>query len=69
MIVYGLAGTMDIDLANDPIGQDFNGNDVFMADIWPTTEEIEEVINSSISAEMFSKRYADVFKGDERWRT
>lgn len=68
VIVYGLAGTMDIDLANDPIGQDFNGNDVFMADIWPTTEEIEEVINSSISAEMFSKRYADVFKGDERWQ-
>lgn len=68
VIVYGLAGTMDIDLANEPIGQDYDGNDVFMADIWPTTEEIEEVINSSISAEMFSTRYADVFKGDERWQ-
>ncbi len=68
VIVYGLAGTMDIDLANDPIGQDSDGNDVFMEDIWPTTEEIEEVINSSISAEMFSTRYADVFKGDERWQ-
>ena len=68
VIVYGLAGTMDIDLANDPLGQDQDGNDVFMADIWPTTEEIEEVINSSISAEMFSTRYADVFKGDERWQ-
>ncbi len=67
VIVYGLAGTMDIDLANDPIGQDEAGNDVFMADIWPSQEEIDEVINSSISAEMFSKRYADVFKGDERW--
>lgn len=68
VIVYGLAGTMDIDLANDPIGQDANGNDVFMVDIWPSTEEIEEVINSSISAEMFSTRYADVFKGDARWQ-
>ena len=68
VIVYSLAGTMDIDLANDPIGQDEAGNDVFMADIWPTTEEIDEVVNSSISAEMFATRYADVFKGDDRWR-
>ncbi|MDO5535594.1 MAG: aconitate hydratase AcnA [Propionibacteriaceae bacterium] len=68
VIVYGLAGTMDIDLAVDPIGQDEQGNDVFMSDIWPTQAEIDEVINSSISAEMFSARYADVFKGDERWQ-
>ncbi len=68
VIVYALAGTMDIDLARDPIGQDADGNDVFMADIWPTTEEIEAVVNGSISAEMFSSRYADVFKGDERWQ-
>ena len=67
VIVYGLAGTMDIDLANDPIGQDDQGNDVFMSDIWPSQAEIDEVINSSISAEMFATRYADVFKGDERW--
>jgi len=66
--VYGLAGTMDIDLANDPIGQDEQGNDVVMADIWPSQAEIDEVINSSISAEMFATRYADVFKGDERWQ-
>lgn len=69
VIVYALAGTMDIDLATDPIGQDHNGNDVFMADIWPTTAEIEEVIGGSISAEMFAARYADVFSGDERWRS
>ena len=69
VIVYALAGTMDIDLATQPIGQDTAGNDVFMADIWPTTQEIESVVSSSISAEMFSKRYADVFAGDEKWRT
>ena len=69
VIVYALAGTMDIDLATDPIGQDRDGNDVFMADIWPTTAEIEDVIGGSISAEMFATRYADVFSGDERWRS
>ena len=68
VIVYALAGTMDIDLANDPLGQDEQGNDVFMADIWPTTQEIEDVIGSSISADMYKSRYADVFKGDERWQ-
>ena len=67
VIIYALAGTMDIDLFNDPIGQDRNGNDVFMRDLWPTQAEIEDVINSSISSEMFSSRYADVFAGDERW--
>ncbi|WP_297743285.1 aconitate hydratase AcnA [uncultured Tessaracoccus sp.] len=69
VIVYALAGTMDIDLFNEPIGQDKDGNDVFMKDIWPTEAEIEEVIGSSISSEMFKERYADVFKGDERWRS
>ena len=69
VIVYALAGTMDIDLFNDPIGQDRDGNDVFMRDIWPSQAEINEVIGSSISKEMFTERYADVFKGDERWRS
>ena len=69
VIIYALAGTMDIDLFNDPIGQDRNGNDVFMRDLWPTQAEIEDVINSSISSEMFSSRYADVVAGDERWRS
>ena len=68
VIVYALAGTMDIDLANDPIGQDRDGNDVFMRDVWPTQAEIDEVVKSSISAEMFASRYADVFAGDERWQ-
>lgn len=68
VIVYALAGTMNIDLDKEPIGQDRDGNDVYMRDIWPSTAEIEEVVNSSISAEMFAARYADVFKGDDRWR-
>ncbi|MHA7860550.1 aconitate hydratase AcnA [Tessaracoccus sp. Y36] len=69
VIVYALAGTMDIDLFSEPLGQDQDGNDVFMADIWPTQAEIEEVVAGSISAEMFSSRYADVFSGDDRWRS
>ncbi|MCC2592830.1 aconitate hydratase [Tessaracoccus sp. OS52] len=69
VIVYALAGTMDIDLFNDPIGQDQEGNDVYMRDIWPTQAEIEEVVASSINADMFTSRYADVFAGDERWQT
>ena len=69
VIVYALAGTMDIDLFNEPIGQDESGADVYMRDIWPTGAEIEEVVGSSISAEMFTTRYADVFAGDERWQS
>ncbi len=69
VIVYALAGTLDIDLASEPLGQDADGADVYMRDIWPTTEEIETVVGSSISSEMFAKRYADVFAGDEKWRT
>lgn len=68
VIIYALAGTMDVDLLNDPVGQDPDGNDVYMKDLWPTQGEIEEVIGSAINAEMFASRYADVFAGDERWR-
>ncbi len=69
VIIYAIAGTMDIDLFTEPIGQDKSGNDVYMRDIWPSGAEIEEVVGSSISAEMFTTRYADVFAGDERWRS
>ncbi len=69
VIVYALAGTMDIDLFNEPIGQDQSGADVYMRDIWPTGAEIEEVVGSSINAKMFTTRYADVFAGDERWQS
>ncbi|MCE1173195.1 MAG: aconitate hydratase AcnA, partial [Propionibacteriales bacterium] len=68
VIAYGLAGTMNIDLATEPLGTGSNGEPVYLADIWPTTDEIEQVVGSSISAEMFATRYADVFAGDERWQ-
>ncbi|WOP18091.1 aconitate hydratase AcnA [Raineyella sp. LH-20] len=68
VIAYALAGTMDIDLNNEPLGRDKDCNDVYLRDIWPTQAEIDEVVASSISPEMFTKDYADVFKGDERWR-
>ncbi|WP_205877784.1 aconitate hydratase [Mycobacterium camsae] len=69
VIAYAIAGTMDFDFENDPLGQDTDGNDVFLKDIWPTTEEIEETIASSINRDMFTESYADVFKGDDRWRS
>ncbi|BBY61266.1 aconitate hydratase [Mycolicibacterium sarraceniae] len=69
VIAYGIAGTMDFDFENDPLGQDTEGNDVFLKDIWPTTAEIEETIASSINRDMFTASYADVFKGDDRWRS
>ncbi|PXX59108.1 aconitate hydratase [Nocardia tenerifensis] len=68
VIAYALAGTMDFDFETDPLGQDADGNDVFLKDIWPSSKEIEATIASAISQDMFVKSYADVFKGDERWR-
>ena len=69
VIAYALAGTMDFDFEADALGTDKDGNDVFLKDIWPSTEEIEETIASSISRDMFTTSYADVFKGDDRWRS
>ncbi|MGJ0121254.1 aconitate hydratase AcnA [Williamsia sp. MIQD14] len=68
VIAYALAGTMDFDFESDPLGQDTDGNDVFLKDIWPSGEEIEKTISESISPEQYAADYADVFKGDERWR-
>lgn len=68
VIAYALAGTMDFDFEHDALGQDNEGNDVFLKDIWPSPKEIQDTIDSSISKEMYTKGYADVFKGDERWR-
>jgi aconitate hydratase len=68
VIAYALAGTMDFDFETDPLGQDQNGNDVFLRDIWPSSQEISDTIASSINKKMFTDNYADVFKGDERWR-
>ncbi|WP_329061895.1 aconitate hydratase [Amycolatopsis sp. NBC_01480] len=68
VIAYALAGTMDFDFEHQPLGQDTDGNDVFLKDIWPTPQEIQETIDSSITQEMFTKDYADVFDGGERWK-
>jgi aconitate hydratase len=68
VIAYALAGTMDFDFANDALGTDSEGTDVFLRDIWPSQKDITDTIASSIDREMFVKNYADVFKGDDRWR-
>ncbi|QNE89583.1 aconitate hydratase [Corynebacterium incognita] len=68
VIAYAIAGTMDFDFENEPLGQDQEGNDVFLADIWPTPQEIEDTIQSAISRELYEADYADVFKGDDAWR-
>jgi aconitate hydratase len=68
VIAYALAGTMDFDFENQPLGTDTDGSEVFLRDIWPTPADVQQTIDSSISQEMFTKDYADVFKGDERWR-
>ncbi|MGW4157150.1 aconitate hydratase [Micromonospora chersina] len=69
VVAYALAGTMDIDLANEPIGEDSEGNPVFLREIWPNSAEIQDVIASAIGATGFSSAYADVFAGDERWQS
>ena len=68
VVAYAIAGTMDIDFATDPLGVDDDGEPVYLADIWPSPREIDDVIRASIDQEMFTRRYADVFHGDERWR-
>jgi aconitate hydratase len=69
VVAYALAGTMDIDLANEPIADGADGQPVYLRDIWPTAAEVEEVIGSAIASEMFTRDYADVFAGDERWQS
>ncbi|GAA2118094.1 aconitate hydratase [Nocardioides bigeumensis] len=69
VVAYALAGSMDVDLFGDPLGQDQDGNDVFLKDIWPSPTEIERVIGESINSTMFGESYADVFAGDEQWRS
>jgi aconitate hydratase A / 2-methylisocitrate dehydratase len=69
VVAYALAGTMDIDLLNDSLGSDEQGNDVYLRDVWPTEAEIDEIVASAIGAEMFTDSYADVFAGDEQWQS
>src|SRR5213595_2608806 len=68
VVAYALAGRMDLDLLNEPIGQDRDGNDVYLRELWPTAEEIQATITESVRGEMFSRTYADVFTGDPAWR-
>lgn len=68
VVAYALAGTLDINLASDPIGQDKDGNDVFLKDIWPTSQEVAELVEATVTREAFLTKYADVFKGDEKWQ-
>ena len=69
VIAYALAGTMDFDFDTEPLGQDTDGNDVFLRDIWAAPADVERTIAESISQDMFTKDYADVFAGDERWQS
>jgi aconitate hydratase len=69
VVAYALAGSMDVDLFTDPLGQDQDGNDVFLKDVWPSPTEVEETIAQAINSEMFGESYQDVFAGDEQWQS
>ena len=69
VVAYALAGTMNIDLYQDPLGKDKNGRDVYLKDIWPTTQEVKKLVESTVTRKAFMSKYADVFKGDERWQS
>jgi len=68
VVAFALAGTVDIDLAHDPIGQDRNGEPVYLRDIWPTSQEIRDTMATAVSPDQFHKEYAEVFEGDEHWQ-
>jgi aconitate hydratase len=69
VVAYALAGSMDVDLFEDPLGHDQDGNEVFLKDLWPSPQEVEQVIGEAITSQMFADDYADVFAGDEQWRS
>ncbi|WP_431800636.1 aconitate hydratase [Microbacterium sp. bgisy203] len=69
VVAYALAGSMNFDFETDPLGTDQNGEDVFLKDIWPAPEEVQQVIDASISRDQFITQYATVFDGDERWKS
>ncbi|MDN5769535.1 MAG: aconitate hydratase [Microlunatus sp.] len=68
VVAYALAGSMDVDITTEPLGTDEAGDPVYLKDIWPTEAEVEEIVESSIGAEMFVESYADVFAGDQQWQ-
>ncbi len=67
VVAYALAGSMDIDITTEPLGTELDGQPVYLRDIWPTAQEIQQVVNEAIASEMYTSDYADVFAGDERW--
>ncbi len=69
VVAYALAGRVDIDLVKDPIGQDRSGKDVFLRELWPTTEEVQATVKKSVRREMFEKEYSEVFAGDASWNS
>src|SRR3954453_2958080 len=68
VVAYALAGTMDIDLLDEPLGQGSDGEDVYLKDIWPSAEDVARLVEASVDSDMFSDDYSDVFAGDERWQ-
>jgi aconitate hydratase len=68
VVAYAIAGDMAIDITRDPIGRDPDGNDVYLKDIWPTTKEIADLVHATVTREAFLSKYANVFKGDDKWR-
>ena len=68
VVAYALAGTVNTDLVNDPLGQDQDGNDVFLKDVWPSNAEIQEALASCLNSDMFKERYGNVYAGDSRWQ-
>jgi aconitate hydratase len=68
VVAYALAGSMDIDITTDPLGTDTDGQPVYLRDVWPTAQEIQQVVNEAIASEMYTDGYVDVFAGDDRWR-
>jgi aconitate hydratase len=69
VVAYAIAGRMDIDLINEPIGRDRNGESVYLRDIWPTTQQVQDAIRDSVKSEMFLTQYGNVFEGDETWKS
>ncbi len=69
VIAYALAGSMDIDITTEPLGTGSDGEPVYLADLWPSTAEVEDVIRKAVSTDMFHEKYAEVYEGDEEWRT
>ncbi|MDT8437829.1 MAG: aconitate hydratase AcnA [Wenzhouxiangellaceae bacterium] len=69
VVAYAIAGRMDIDLVNEPLGEDPNGNEIYLKDIWPDAHELHDFVQKTVSAEMYASSYASVFEGDDRWKS